>query len=488
VAETILLPDGTPVAIDGPVDVSLPVVILIHGLGGSALDMTAPEQAYPGLAYNKTKVFPFYRDEHVLPFPPFSPVARLYLDPLATGLTSWSKALTAAGFTTAAYTQKAPNGTLAPNVAQLIMLITKLASMSEFSGRRFVLLTHSRGGVIARSALVTGQTSPSLLGPMSRVSALIALHSPNAGSGWAGDSVAITTLLTRLITAFTAVGVTPPAFLTTLLGLVADPVLAEIAPGGAVLAGIAAGEPVPGILYFTFGGTSVDFARLWADVYTPDSAFPFFLPFILIPFFHWGSTPVIAGVPLNAPSFIPAAALTLLPVIAELTTAMNLLAAAAPEFRPGAGDLLVTDASATLPFGVHTTNALNHLEALYDPVLQAQVIATLLTLRNPLVTGRAHARISPYPAARGVTTQYSVVATDAQSGLPLPPGPVTVRNTFGGVDITAPAGATFDYDFTSRLIHEFDPLTGRGLTVQVWPGVTSLIDAPYGLTTVDTGL
>src|SRR5262249_17371913 len=157
--------------------------------------------------------------------------------------------------------------------------------------------------------------------------------------------------------------------------IILTPDLAELAPGSATLTGIAAGEPVPGIIYHTFGGTSTDFARLWAAVYTPDSVIPYFIPFVPIPFFHWASIPLVIGVALSAPSFIPVAAIPLLPAVAELVTASNILAATTPEFRPGFGDLLVSDARARLPFATtHTTNRLNHVEALYDPTLQAQVI------------------------------------------------------------------------------------------------------------------
>src|SRR5262249_4717989 len=207
--------------------------------------------------------------------------------------------------------------------------------------------------------------------------------------------------------------------------MVLTPNLAELAPGSATLAGIAAGEPVPGIIYHTFGGISTDFARLWAAVYTPDSMIPYFIPFVPVPFFHWASTPLVIGVALNAPSFIPVAAITLMPVVSEIVTASNLLAAATPEFRPGLGDLLVSDARARLPFSTtHTTNALNHAEALYSPTIQAQVVGILLGLRSPLVSGMAKARISPYPVSDVGVQQYAVTATDSVSGISIPPGPV----------------------------------------------------------------
>jgi hypothetical protein len=120
---------------------------------------------------------------------------------------------------------------------------------------------------------------------------------------------------------------------------------------------------------------------------------------------------LVVGVPLNAASFVPAAALTPLPPVTAIIVALNALAAAAPELRAGSGDLLVADTGARLPFAAsHTTNALNHLEALYDHGLQSQVTALLLAQRNPLVSGVATAKLSPFPAKQGQSSQYHVVA------------------------------------------------------------------------------
>src|SRR5262249_31840730 len=154
-----------------------------------------------------------------------------------------------------------------------------------------------------------------------RISTLVTLHAPNTGSSWAVDAVAIDGQLAQAQTALTIIAGTAPGLLAALRRIVLTPDLAELAPGSATLTGIATGEPVPGIIYHTFGGTSTDFARLWAAVYTPDSVIPYFIPFVPIPFFHWASIPLVIGVALNAPSFIPVAAITLMPAVAELVTA-----------------------------------------------------------------------------------------------------------------------------------------------------------------------
>lgn len=222
--------------------------------------------------------------------------------------------------------------------------------------------------------------------------------------------------------------------------------MTELALGSPTLAGIAAGEPVPGVAYHTFGGTSTAFARLWAKVFTPDSGIPLPVPF---PLFHLGTTPVPVGTPLDAVSFAPGVVLGV-PAVVELGTTLGLLASTTPELAHGAGDGLVADARAHLPFSAtRITNALNHLEALSDRTLQSQVVAILARLRTPGVSGQAVARISPFPASR-TRRNHTVTAADAVSGQALTEGTVIVRDTFGDVALTAGLGSPFGFAFTAR--------------------------------------
>jgi hypothetical protein len=491
----VTLTDGTVVTVDGPFNSSLPLVILLHGMGGSSLDMTAPASAYPGLSFNRRVSFPFYKDEGIRPFPPVVPAARFYLDPPAGPLTSWNDALKAAGFTTVSYSQT--GGLIAADVTQLTGLVTQLlmtagAGLPSFTGFRVAFVGHSRGGLVARSFLTGAGANPALAGFLPRVTALITLHSPNTGSGVAGAAAAVAALLGRLGTAFAGAGLPVGAAITTFLsGVVTNPLRAELVPGSGTLTAIAAAEPVGGVAYHTFGVTSTDFARIWADVYTPDSTIPFFIPFVPVPLFHWGSAPLIVGVPLNILSFLPALALPA-PFITEIITVLTLLAATTPDIAPGQGDLLVSDARSRLPFSTsHTTNFLNHLEALSDPTLQAQVVAILSRLRTSVSSGIARATLSPFPARRNVTTQYRVTAVDAVTGVPITQGAVQVVNG-GQVVLTAQLGAPFTFRFTSRTVTQctFDPLTkerdcDRSI---VWPTVSARLEAPYSRVPVDTGL
>jgi hypothetical protein len=255
-------------------------------------------------------------------------------------------------------------------------------------------------------------------------------------------------------------------------------------PGSAVLATIAAGEPVPGIAYHTFGGTSTAALRVWADVYTVDSTIPWPVPF---PFFHWGSMPVPIGTPLDVASFVPTALLAPTPFVTELLTVLGALAATTPELANGFGDVLVSNASAHLPFSAtRTANRLNHGEALWDPALQGQVIAILSRLRSPGMSGRATARISPYPVSL-TPAAHVVTVTDAVTGVPLTSGTVVVYDNNGGLALRVPVGSPFTYGFTSRRFMVFDVDTGLRTWEVEWPSVQVELPPPYGVIDVNIG-
>jgi hypothetical protein len=493
---TVTLTDGTSVTIDclgSAPDPSLPIVVLLHGMGGTATDMTAPGIAYPGLSFNRSVSFPLYKDEGVNLGPPILPAARFYLDPVnpASALTSWNAALKAAGFTTITYTQNGP--LIANDVAQLTLLASQVLTTGTFagvalSGFRVTIVAHSRGGLVARSFL-TGAAA----GFLARFTSLITLHSPNTGSGVATIAATVAGFLTTAATAFTGAGQpAAAAFVTALSGMVLNPSRAELIPGNATLAAIAAAEPVAGVTYHTFGGISTDFARLWADIYTPDSTIPWFIPFVPFPLFHWGSTPVVVGVPLNIASFVPAVLAAPTPLVVTLMSVATSLAAAAPDIAPLFGDLLVADARARLPFAAsHTTNYLNHLEALSDPTLQAQVVAILLRLKTPVSVGTARVTLSPFPARPNMNTQYRVTAVDSVTGAAITQGTVQVFD-HGQMVFSGPLNSSWNFTFRSHKVTHctFDPRTHERdcERVDVWPTVRVVFGAPYGTVQVPTGL
>jgi hypothetical protein len=486
---SVPLGDGiTTVMIDGDdgrgnLDPGVPLVVLLHGLGGTSTDMTAPLTPYGAVAFNRAATFPGYRDEGFQITPPAVPVARFFADPPMSAVTSWRDALNAAGFPTATYTQN--GGTIGVSAAQLaIFAAGPLSTDSRLRGARIAFVGHSRGGVIARSFLVSASTNPALAAFLARVTALITLHSPHGGSGIASAAVTIDGLAARIQTLIASAGLTPLGILTMLRIMTGSPNVPELMPGSAVLATIAAGEPVPGIAYHTFGGTSTAALRVWADVYTVDSTIPWPVPF---PFFHWGSMPVPIGTPLDVASFVPTALLAPTPFVTELLTVLGALAATTPELANGFGDVLVSNASAHLPFSAtRTANRLNHGEALWDPALQGQVIAILSRLRSPGMSGRATARISPYPVSP-TPAAHVVTVTDAVTGVPLTSGTVVVYDNNGGLALRVPVGSPFTYGFTSRRFMVFDVDTGLRTWEVEWPSVQVELPPPYGVIDVNIG-
>jgi len=379
------------------------------------------------------------------------------------------------------YTQIAPSGLLAGNVAQLGRIATEvLAGDPRLSGLRIAFVAHSRGGILAR--LFLAGAPPALL---SRVTALVSLHSPHLGSGVANAAGTVDALAARLQAAFATAGLPPPGILGMLRAMAGNPAFMEIMVGSSMLAGLAASEPAGGVAYHTFGGTSTAAARLWADLFTPDSGIP--LPLIPFPFFHWTTATVPVGMPLDISSFAPVAPLLAVPLVTEILTVLGLLTAVTPELAPGAGDLLVADSRAHLPFSAsRTTNALNHAEALWDPTLQAQVSAILLRLRTPGVSGRAATQIRPRPVSVAPAS-HTVTASDAVSGIPLSSGTVTVQEPEGGVGHQGQLGVPFTYSFRSKRIRTFDPEARRWEVEVLWPTVTVALPPPYGTVDVDTG-
>jgi hypothetical protein len=261
-----------------------------------------------------------------------------------------------------------------------------------------------------------------------------------------------------------------------------SPALAELAVGGPVIAGIAAREPVAGIRYDTLGGTGTQFTRIWSDVYTPDSYAPLPIPF---PIFHHNTAPVELGVPLDATASILPALFAPAPGVIELGTVLAALAAIGPELQQGSGDVLVTDASSRLPFSAsHTTNGLSHLEALHDPVLQADVVAVLRTMRvAPAPPRSARVSISPQPAVRGAGP-YTVTAVDAVAGAPIG-GRVVVA---GGqaAQQTGPTNTPLALSFAPRRAIR---ITDVGREVElVYPAIRVELADGYGVVMIDTGL
>ena len=306
----LLLSDGTVAELHGPLEPGRPLVILLHGFAGDLASLTRP----------------------------------------GAGRTSWRDALLAAGYSTLSYRQSAPLGTLEPNVDQLVGVAAgPLSSDDRLRRLPLVIVAHSRGGLLARAFLDRASRVPGLRGVLDRIERVITLHCPHQGSGLAGLTVRVDATARRLQTLVGSLGLRP-GVLAALCALSASPAVAELAPGSALLRGLARQAPPAGIEWHTFGGISADLAGMRSLLGTPGDP---------------GQRP--------GPARIARAR-----GLGELLGVLDRLALLTPALREGEGDLVVADACARLPFAAgHTVNRLTHIEALWEPRLHAQVVALL---------------------------------------------------------------------------------------------------------------
>jgi pimeloyl-ACP methyl ester carboxylesterase len=328
-----------------PGDKRKPLVFLLHGAAGNASHMTDPGSPSLGFSHDYTAPFPSDRDVGWSWYPGVGPWSFKLDDPKT--VRSWQQALDDRGYGTLTYTQVAPSGLLQPAVDELAEVMT--FAMSKFSERGFVLLAHSRGGLLVRKFLKDNQ--PTLTCQVRRV---IMLHSPNQGDQLAFVASSLNSAISALKSSLGSKGQQAvDDALGWLVAIIGSPAFTEMAQGSTFLTGLAAGETaLPNVEYNTFGGTSVLFSRILAWVYTPGSALPrFHLP----PFHHMITmveVPIVSPIANSLPNLVD-------------------------EITEGKGDLLVADRRTRVSFAVHRTNSLSHAEALWDENLQAQVLSLL---------------------------------------------------------------------------------------------------------------
>lgn len=374
-------PRSVTVSLDIPDNAAkdAPLVVLLHGTGGDIHDMSDPA-VHPRWNYERVALGTIQdRGRHDYPNVGYWSVG---IDPLVP-VEGWAPFLNANGFPTLNYGQVGQNGEngqngehkpfqrLPQDVAELRAILdaiearhkggAELPGFEPVKDRRIVMIGHSRGGIVARQALV--DMAATSMSAVARISTLITLHSPNLGSTLANTAIAASNALPGWRAQLAglpapAAGVAAAiAGLDHLLAMVESeasaPAYQDYSVGSPVLGAIAAAEPVPGIEYHTFGGLRpvVFNVRGWA--FTLGSAIPEFQ----LPPFHWETGyQVLMTVP---------------PPVLLL-----------PELTAGIGDLLVAAPMARLPFSFHLDNWINHAEALWDPALKIQVLAILR--RGPL--------------------------------------------------------------------------------------------------------
>jgi predicted esterase len=330
---------------DNPnVNPSLPVVILLHGMGGNIHHMANPGES-PGANFNLGDPLPpAYLDRGWYGYPNVG-YWSIGPDPEIpqASLTSWEQALQQARYDTVNYGQIDPNGLLARPVRELNAVFRKV--LEARPGKRVAFVCHSRGGLLVRLFLQQNKQDKALL---SRIAGIVTLHSPHQGSKVADFAAAVHTAIgpLRLLA-----GANLPfqIALSLLDDMVTQPAITELSPESSLLTGLAAAEkvalglPIP---IHTFGGTSPRLVKLRTSAFDAMSAVPQWH----WPPFHWQTyqshVALLDGTPVGA---------------------------LVPEVGPG-GDVLVTDARSRLPGEAsHGVNPVNHAAALWYPALQAQV-------------------------------------------------------------------------------------------------------------------
>ncbi len=371
-----------------PADLAaLPLVILLHGLGGDRDDWMNPiqERNWP---YDSSQV-PATRP---LPGRPSQPLSKLLglkladflspqLTPNSNGVDgsddrSWWHALAGAGFPVLTYSQM--SGLLLPcsqgPVAEFAGLMEALQQdMQEnqaLATHPVVLVGHSRGGLIARAYLGDAQVKSDVSARFPRVAGLITLSSPHAGSR-------VALLDDRIIAALERVQEWVPQlpydladrFLNAVKARVAafgSPEVDEIQPGSALYRALEGQDPVAaGMRCISVGGTSPRFLRVYRWKVALEA-----LVFTMGPAgmqLSWQAKPVEAK--LISPILDGGWLRTLGVKLHEITR--------------GLGDGLTTDASCRLPTSFqeeeHLSFAVNHGEELWSAELQRAIIARLET-------------------------------------------------------------------------------------------------------------
>ena len=410
------------VTVPGTVGEYAPLVVLLHGTGGTVEDMAEPA-IHPGFNVQRVAEGAVVdRGWHGLP--PLGWWSAGMDDLIA--VEGWEPYLYNRGVPTINYTQAAAKGSLAESAAELRRLLElfeeqrvgqRHPAFAGVSHRRIVLMGHSRGGVLARQVLVDLRRADAPV--LRRISTCITLHAPNQGSNIANVAITVDAVASDWKALIDQQPVAPVwkwalgRAVDKFFGFVHEEAGAAVFPdyavGSPVLAALAAAEPVPGIRYFTFGGTRSSLFNLRAWPFTVDS----YVPRSNNPPFHWRTTyQKILAVPPPLPHNGPL-----------------------PELTPGAGDACVAAAATRLPFSTHRDNNISHAEALWDAALKGQVAAIVDGLSSSAAAG---------PTA--VTTTSTLELPLQLRSLNFPDRFIRHRNFLG--ELTGKEGPPEDFLFT----------------------------------------
>jgi pimeloyl-ACP methyl ester carboxylesterase len=342
-----------------------PVVVLIHGIGGTAQHWTDPV----GIDINETWLFD-------LAAPPPPGTTGLGMSPPypAGSVTPWVRLLGGRGMTTVVWSQARPNDLLQYATAEAATVLSALETHVFAPYARdvaanggalppLVLLCHSRGGLVARAALkaLGAAGAPHL-------QTVITLSTPHTGSYMPRLADDYNSGLMQQID-FHGLTAFLPGLLAlevqALLGQVADrvrqgllhrfgslavgPGYDELLPGSAALTALAQDEaPLPGVSYHSFGGSDPSFIRFYLCAAGQQVALPDISRYLV-------------------------SQLSRLPDVAARYGGLA-------ELDRGDSSVALVSSPWPAAFGAanqHQVVRYNHMQALVDPTLQAAVLALL---------------------------------------------------------------------------------------------------------------
>ncbi|WP_029136012.1 esterase/lipase family protein [Nakamurella lactea] len=380
---------------------SLPVVVLLHGNNGDINDMRDPGAT--SSPYNYRRIAEETPRDHGWHWYPNLGGIWGFSTGQLMPVKGWEPSLVDAGYPTVNYSQVDHRDRLTRPAAELRALLTALDAHPMSQDRDVVIVAHSRGGVLARLVLVDLQRdadagSVEAARVLSRVTKLVTLHTPNAGSGLANMAIETSRRLMEsdartagswLFNAINPVywfliGRHIDALIDMIRAETDAPAYEDFRIGSPTLAALAAAEPVPGIEYYSFGGTTPFLSWLGVWQLSPLAA----VPQGHTPPFHWESK------------------------YRNLTRIPPEMGGLPPELTYGEGDVLVSAARAHLPFSVRTDNSLNHAQVLWDPTVKLQVMSFLTTGKRlapvPILT-------DSYPRDHYITSIRPDTAADPDS-------------------------------------------------------------------------
>jgi pimeloyl-ACP methyl ester carboxylesterase len=332
---------------DNAPDPSLPVVLLLHGMGGNIHHMSDPTIS-PGIQFDVDFTPPDVIDRGWHAYPNVGIWSISTSPPNTTP--GWQPALAQHGYKALNYAQVGPEDSLHIPAVELDAVFR--AVLDRFSSKRVILVCHSRGGLLARLFL---QRNRNDLNVLSRLAGVVTLHAPHQGSQVADFAFQVHTAINALRGGNDEIS----SVLDALDSMVMNPCIADLRPSSQLLASLAAGESAPLPVFIpihTFGGTNPRLVSVFLSEFDWISAVPQFH----LPPFNWITN---QSTLLNALDGTP---------VADIC----------PEERFG-GDVLVTETRSHLPREAsHHVNPVNHANALNHAGIQAQARSMMATMRS----------------------------------------------------------------------------------------------------------